>query len=65
MWDAEEVRTAKVSAALTASQAAKLERLCRETRRTRSQVVALLIERALVTDLGGRYQRQEATDDRH
>lgn len=43
--------------------AAKLERLARDSRRSKSQVIRLLIERALVTDLDVRHDRRHMLDE--
>ena len=49
-----------VAAKVPPSVMAKLERLARESRRSKSQVIRLLIERALITDLDRPTLRGEA-----
>lgn len=53
-----------VGAKMPASTAAKLEHLARQTRRTKSQVLRMLIERARPSDLEFRYSRRELDGER-
>lgn len=48
-----------VTSKVPPSVMAKLERLAKESRRSKSQVIRLLIERALITDLDVRTLREE------
>lgn len=50
------------AAKLPPATMAKLERLARESRRSKSQVIRILVERALITDLDVRHVRREALD---
>lgn len=52
-----------VAAKVSQTTAAKLERLAKETRRSRSQVIRLLIERATISDLDVRRAREAAVAD--
>ena len=54
MFAEEEQANVAAAVKLTPTLSAKLERFARQTRRTRSQVLRLLLERAVIQDLDPR-----------
>ncbi len=57
MFAEEESVTVAAAVKLTPALSRKLDRFARETRRTRSQVLRLLLERAVIQDLDPRARR--------
>ena len=63
MFAEEEQVTVAAAVKLTPTLSRKLDRMARETRRTRSQVLRLLVERATTADLDPRFARRASDAD--